>query len=100
MLPTGTIMIRQKGAGVFGTVMVSVPSLAVLATNVLKVAPLSVEIMMFTVVVLIGAAVEPPKLQVMVWVEPTGHETLSTAGDVTANGPELAKVTVMSSRPV
>ena len=100
IFPTASIFILAVVVGVLGIVTASLPSLAVLATRVLKVVPPSVEMDIFTLAQLTGAAVVLATFQVMVWEEPPAHDT-AVLGDVTENGPdELVTVTVISAKLV
>ena len=65
-LPTAFTFTRTVVEGVLGTVMASLPSLAVLPNNKLNVLPPSVEIKISTLAVLVGAPVVPFTDQVMV----------------------------------
>ncbi|MNS57455.1 hypothetical protein D3C72_903420 [compost metagenome] len=69
-MPTASTIILQRGAAVLGTVIAWLPSLGVLANNVLKVTPLSVDNKIFTLAVLIGAPVVPATSHVIVSVCP------------------------------
>jgi len=100
IFPTASTFILAVVVGVLGMVTTSLPSLAVLATRVLKVVPPSVEIEIFTLAQLTGAAVVLATFQVMVWEEPPAHDT-AVLGEVTEKGPdELVTVTVMSAKLV
>ena len=78
-------------------VTASLPSLGVLATRVLKVLPPSVEMDIFTLAQLTGAAVVLATLHVMFCDELPAHDT-AVLGAVTANGPDvLVTVTVISA---
>src|ERR1041384_4016819 len=66
ILPTASTFILAVVVGVLGIVTASLPSLAVLATRVLKVAPPSVEMDIFTLAQLTGDAVVPATFQVTV----------------------------------
>jgi hypothetical protein len=66
ILPTASTLILAVEVGVLGTVTTSLPSLGVLATNVEKLLPPSVEIEIFTLAQLTGAAVVLATAHVMV----------------------------------
>ena len=96
MLPTASTFILAVVVGVLGMVTVSVPSLGVLATSVLKLLPPSVEMEIFTLAQLTGAAVVLATDHVIACDELPAHDT-AVLGDDTWNGPEeLLTVTVMS----
>ena len=59
IFPTASIFILAVVEGVLGIVTASLPSFGVLATRVLKVVPPSVEIEIFTLAQLTGAACHP-----------------------------------------
>ena len=100
IFPTASTFILAVVVGVLGIVTTSVPSLGVLATNVLNVVPPSVEREIFTLAQLTGDAVVLATFQVMVCDELPGHDT-AVLGDVTEKGPdELVTVTVMSEKLV
>ena len=100
IFPTASTFILAVVVGVLGMVTTSLPSLAVLATRVLKVVPPSVEIEIFTLAQLTGDAVVLATFQVMVCDELPAHDT-AVLGDVTANGPEeFETVTVISAKLV
>lgn len=100
IFPTASTFILAVVVGVLGMVTTSLPSLAVLATSVLKVVPPSVEREIFTLAQLTGAAVVLATFQVTVWDEPPAHDT-AVFGDVTEKGPdELLTVTVISAKLV
>ena len=100
MLSEHWIQTRAVVVVILGMVTLCVPSLGVLASSVVKVAPPSVVNRMFTLAQLIGAAVVPATSQVTVWVEPPLYVT-AVLGEVTANGPVLATVvTVLEASPV
>jgi len=97
ILPTASIFILAVVVGVFGMVTTSLPSLAVLATRVLKVVPPSVEMDIFTLAQLTGDAVVLATFQVTVCDELPAHDT-AVLGAVTEKGPDvLVTVTVMSA---
>ena len=86
--------------GVLGTVTNCEPSLGVLDNSVVNVLPPSVEIRIFTLAQLTGAAVVLATFQVTVAVEPALH-VIFVFGDVTTNGPDvLVTVTTASVKPV
>ena len=96
ILPTASTFILEVVDGVFGIVTTWLPSLGVLANNVLKVLPPSVEIEIFTLAQLTGATVVLFTFQVMVCDEFPAHDT-AVLGAVTAKGPEvLETVTTIS----
>ena len=98
ILPTASTFILAVVVGVLGIITTSLPSLAVLATKVLKVVPPSVEMDIFTLAQLTGEAVVPATFQVTVCDELPAHDT-AVLGAVTENGPEvLVTVTVMSAK--
>ena len=100
IFPTASIFILAVVVGVLGIVTTSLPSLGVLATNVLNVAPPSVEMDIFTLAQLTGAAVVFATLHVIVCDELPAHET-AVLGAVTEKGPdELVTVTVISAKLV
>jgi hypothetical protein len=100
IFPTASIFTLAVVVGVLGIVTTSLPSLGVLATNVLKVVPPSVEMDIFTLAQLTGAAVVLATFHVMVCDELPAHET-AAFGAVTEKGPdELVTVTVMSAKLV
>ena len=100
IFPTASIFILAVVVGVLGIVTTSLPSLAVLATNVLNVLPPSVEMDIFTLAQLTGAAVVLATFHVMVWDELPAHDT-AVFGAVTTKGPdELVTVTVISAKLV
>jgi hypothetical protein len=97
ILPTASTFILAVVVGVLGLVTTSLPSLAVLATKVLKVVPPSVEIEIFTLAQLTGEAVVLATFQVTVCDELPAHDT-AVLGAVTEKGPDvLVTVTVMSA---
>ena len=97
ILPTASTFIRAVVVGVLGTVITSLPSLAVLAISVLNVFPPSVEIEIFTLAQLTGAAVVLFTDQVTVCAELPAHDT-AVLGAVTAKGPDVFEtVTTISS---
>src|SRR4051812_33989214 len=75
IFPTASIFILAVVVGVLGIVTTSVPSLGVLATNVLNVVPPSVERDIFTLAQLTGDAVVLATFHVMVCDELPGHDT-------------------------
>lgn len=95
ILPTASTFMRAVVVGVLGIVTTSLPSLVVLATNVLKVVPPSVEMDIFTLAVLTGEAVVLATFQVMVCEELPAHDT-AVLGDVTEKGPDVL-LTVMAT---
>ena len=100
ILPTASIFTLAVVVGVLGIVTTSLPSLVVLATSVLNVVPPSVEIDIFTLAQLTGAAVVLATFHVMVCDELPAHDT-AVLGAVTEKGPdELVTVTVMSENCV
>lgn len=100
IFPTASIFILAVVVGVLGMVTTSLPSLGVLATRVLKVAPPSVEMEIFTLAQLTGDAVVLATFQVMVCDELPAHDT-AVLGAVTAKGPDvLVTVTVISAKLV
>jgi hypothetical protein len=97
IFPTASTFILAVVVGVLGIVTASLPSLAVLATNVLNVAPPSVEMDIFTLAQLTGAAVVLATLHVILCDELPAHDT-AVLGEVTEKGPdELVTVTVISA---
>src|SRR5687767_2441674 len=81
-------------------VTTSLPSLGVLATNVLNVVPPSVEMDIFTLAQLTGAVVVFATLHVIVCDELPAHDT-AVLGAVTEKGPDvLVTVTVISAKLV
>ena len=97
ILPTASIFILAVVLGVLGIVTASLPSLGVLATNVLNVVPPSVEMEIFTLAQLTGAAVVLATFQVIFCDELPAHDT-AVLGLVTEKGPDvLVTVTVMSA---
>ena len=97
IFPTAATLILACVVGESGTTIFSVPSLGVLATNVVKEAPPLVEIRMLTFAQLTGAPVDPFTDQVTVWVELPGQVT-AVFGAVTRKGPiPPAVVTTISS---
>ena len=100
ILPTASTFILAVVVGVLGMVTTSLPSLVVLATNVLKVVPPSVEMDIFTLAQLTGEAVVLATFQVTVCDELPAHDT-AVLGAVTEKGPDvLVTVTVMSAKLV
>lgn len=100
IFPTDSIFILAVVVGVLGIVTASLPSLGVLATNVLNVVPPSVEMDIFTLAQLTGAAVVLATFQVMVCDELPAQDT-AVFGAVTEKGPdELLTVTVISAKLV
>ena len=97
IFPTASTFTRQVVPGVDGTVIVSVPSLAVAdASTVGKVSPPSVDNKIFTVAQLTGAAVVPFTLQVTVAELPAFQVTF-VLGAVTANGPDVFETVTTAS---
>ena len=88
ILPTASIFILAVVVGVLGIVTASVPSLAVLASNVLKCFTTICRNEIFTLAQLTGAAVVLATAHVMVCVELPAHDT-AVLGAVTAKGPEV-----------
>ena len=100
ILPTASTFILAVVEGVLGIVTTSVPSFGVLATNVLKVLPPSVEMDIFTLAQLTGVAVVLATFQVIVCEELPAQDT-AVLGAVTEKGPEvLLTVTVISEKLV
>ena len=100
IFPMASTFILAVVVGVLGIVTTSLPSLGVLATNVLNVVPPSVERDIFTLAQLTGAAVVPATFHVIVCDELPGHDT-AVLGEVTEKGPdELVTVTVISAKLV
>jgi hypothetical protein len=100
IFPTASTFILAVVVGVLGIVTTSLPSLVVLATNVLNVVPPFVEMDIFTLAQLTGAAVVLATLHVIVCDELPAHDT-AVLGAVTAKGPdELLTVTVISAKLV
>jgi hypothetical protein len=100
IFPTASIFTLAVVVGVLGIVTTSLPSFVVLATNVLNVVPPSVEMDIFTLAQLTGAAVVLATFHVMVCDELPAHET-AVFGAVTVKGPdELETVTVISAKLV
>jgi hypothetical protein len=98
ILPTASTLILAVVEGVLGMVTTSLPSLDVLATNVEKLLPPSVEIEIFTLAQLTGAAVVFATAHVTVWDELPAHET-AVLGAVTEKGPDVFEtVTTISSK--
>mgnify|MGYP001771087526 CR=1 FL=1 len=97
ILPTASTLMRAVVVAVFGMVTTSVPSFGVLAANTVgKVCPPSVDKEIFTLAQLMGAAVVPFTLQVMVCAEPPAQVT-AVLGAVTAKGSAVSfTVTTMS----
>jgi uncharacterized membrane protein len=81
-------MILAVVVTVFGNVIFSVPSFGVAADNTLNVLPPSVLKSISTVKQFIGDRSVLLTLQVMVWVEPEGHDT-AVLGAVTRKGPAV-----------
>jgi hypothetical protein len=97
ILPTASTFILAVVEGVFGIVTTSLPSFVVLAANVEKLLPPSVEIEIFTLAQLTGAAVVFATAHVIVCDELPAHDT-AVLGTVTEKGPDVFEtVTIMSS---
>jgi hypothetical protein len=100
IFPTASIFTLAVVVGVLGIVTTSLPSLAVLATRVLNVVPPSVEMDIFTLAQLTGAAVVLATFHVTVCDELPAQDT-AVLGAVTEKGPdELVTVTVISAKLV
>lgn len=100
IFPTASIFILAVVVGVLGIVTASLPSLGVLATNVLNVVPPSVEIDIFTLAQLTGDNVVFATFHVIVCDELPAHDT-AVLGAVTEKGPDvLLTVTVISAKLV
>ena len=97
IFPTASIFILAVVVGVLGMVTASLPSLGVLATNVLKVVPPFVEMDIFTLAQLTGEAVVFATFHVIDCEELPAHDT-AVLGAVTVKGPdELVTVIVLSA---
>ena len=101
ILPTASTFILAVVDAPTGITTDSVPSLAVLAANIVgKVLPPSVLKEIFTLAQLTGAAVVLFTLQVIVCTEPPA-QVIAVFGDVTAKGPDaLLTVTTASAKAV
>src|SRR5262245_39701023 len=86
-LPTASILMRAALVAMLGMVTLAVPSLGVLSASTYgKVLPPSAEKVIFTALVLTGAASVPATFQVTVWVEPP-FTVDGVDAEVTRNGP-------------
>ena len=100
ILPTASIFTLAVVLGVLGMVSTSLPSFGVLATTVLNVLPPSVEMEIFTLAQLTGAAVVLATAHVIVCDELPAHDT-AVLGAVTEKGPDvLLTVTTISAKLV